>query len=199
MHHSWRLLARMLVSSCSLCGAAEAIEPTTPATQSPLQELYFGVESKLTALAGRTTAFVGPQVGWTLNGRYVLGIAGYAPVRAVYPRALREEGGRLRMFYGNLRAGYVFTPEAPVHLIGLLLFGAGGASVERSDGGVGEGAAVFMLEPALELELAPPVWRFFRAGLGVSYRAVVLRDVAGLDAADLSRPTASAFVRLGWF
>jgi hypothetical protein len=199
MHRSWRFFARMLVSSFGFCGVAAAVEPMAPAAEPPLQGLYFGLESKLTALAGSTTAFVGAQVGWTLNDRFVLGIAGYAPVRAVYPRALSEEGGRLRMFYGNLRAGYVVTPEAPVHLIGLLLFGAGGASVEKSAGASGEGTPVFMLEPALELELAPPAWRLFRAGLGVSYRAVALRDVGGLNAADLSRPTASAFARLGWF
>jgi hypothetical protein len=165
--------------------------------QHPLHGLYAGVDAKLTSLAGTAGVFVGPHVGWVVADVFVFGLGAYTLAHGLHPTSI-EGTGTLRVTYGDLRAGYVFLPEAPIHPTLLLLVGAGSASVAERGDLPEVGAAMFLLEPALELELAPSAWRPLRAGAAASYRIAMLPEIAGVDRADLSGLTGSAFVRIGF-
>lgn len=196
-------LARGLPLAALLSGALlwprpAAAETPSRSARDSFAGLYLGVDAKVTRLAGGQAFLIGPHLGWVLVSDVSLGLGLYTSTHAVRAPDAGDPTSTLRMTYGTLRAGYVFFSASPIHLTPALLFGAGGVSIVPP-GSDGEGAVVFTLEPTLELELAPPSWRFVHLGASVTYRVAALPEVGGVTARELSFPSASAFVRLGFF
>jgi hypothetical protein len=194
-----RLWATSVILGSMAYGATVAAEEPANPSGRPVLGLYAGVEAKSTELAGGTGVLLGPQLCWTLSDVFAFGLSAFVLVPGFYPLTAQGDIERVRLVYGNLRAGYVFLPEAPVHPIALLLIGAGGASVAGHGDTPDAGAAVFLIEPALELEFAPRAWRSLRVGVAGSYRKVLMPSIADLAAASMSRWTGSVFVRVALF
>jgi len=189
------VVAGLVVSLLS--ARSRASERQAQADQ-PFRGMYMGVDSSVTAVAGSAGALLGPQIGITAGG-HVFGVAGYGLVPSVEPArgGATGPGARVGLAYGVIRAGTVLFPEEPVHVIPLLLFGGGAVGVTEATGTTSE--AIFVVEPRLEVEVAPRRWRTLRFGAQGSYRFVSAFELAGIDARDLSGPAAGAFVRAGFF
>ena len=142
---------------------------------------------------------IGPQLG-VGAGELVFGVAGYglgSPVDPAHLQAPRQRP-QVSLGYGVIQAGTLLFGDGPVHVIPLLLFGGGAVSVVQAHGGTA-GEAIFVLEPKLEIEIAPRGIRALRFGAQGSYRFVSAFELAGLGARALSGPAAGAFVKLGFF
>lgn len=199
MRRQGRFGATLVLLGSMLCRATAAAEAPSNSGEPARQVLYGGVESKFTELAGGTGVLFGPQLCWTLRDAFAFGLSAFVLVPGLYPLTAQGNIERVRLVYGNLRAGYVLLPQAPVHPTALLLVGAGGVSVAGRGDTPGDGAAIFLIEPALELEFAPPAWSSLRTGVAASYRKVLMPAIAELNAASMSRWTGSIFVRVALF
>jgi hypothetical protein len=164
----------------------------------PFRGMYVGVDSSITSIAGSTSALLGPQVG-IVAGQNVFGVAGYGLAPSAEPMQ-RDSTGRtmqVSLGYGVIHAGTVLLQNQPIHVIPLLLFGGGAITVAGANGTTGE--AIFVVEPKLEVEIAPRRARSLRFGAQGSYRFVSAFELGGLSARDLSGPAAGGFVKLGFF
>ena len=193
-----RRTLRVAVTAALVAGLlperAGASERRAEAEQ-PFRGMYVGIDSSITSVAGSTSTLLGPQVG-IAAGDHVFGVAGYGLV----PTVETTRGGpamHVGLGYGVIRVGSVLFPKKPVHVVPLLLFGGGAISVTETNGTTSE--AIFVVEPKLEVEVAPPRLRALRFGAQGSYRFVSAFELAGIDARDLSGPAAGAFVRAGFF
>ena len=190
-------LAAGLVASTSPARAREG-DARMPVDQ-PFRGMYVGIDSSITSIAGSAGAMVGPQLG-VVAGGLVFGVAGYGLGGAVEPTHLQAPAQRTKVSlgYGVIQAGALLFADEPVHVTPLLLFGGGAVTVART-GAATAGEAIFVLEPKLEIEIAPRRIRALRFGAHGSYRFVSAFELAGLDAPALSGPAAGGFVKLGFF
>ena len=190
-------VAAGLVASASPAQAREGDDVT--AIEQPFRGMYVGIDSSITSIAGSAGAMVGPQLG-VVAGDLVFGVAGYGLAGAVEPGHLQTPGQRTQVSlgYGVIQAGAVLFANEPIHVTPLLLFGGGAATVAQTRAATA-GEAIFVLEPKLEIEIAPRGLRALRFGAQGSYRFVSAFELAGLDAPALSGPAAGAFVKLGFF
>lgn len=183
----------------SLPTLAIARERETTTVEQPFRGMYVGLGSSITAIAGTPAAMIGPELG-VVAGDYVFAVAGYGLGTAVETAPV-ETGGRaaqLGLGYGVLQVGSILFREEPVHLTPLLLFGGGAVTLTRPGAGA-TGEAIFVLEPKLEIEIAPRSMGALRFGAHGSYRFVSAFELAGLDAHALEGPAAGAFLKLGFF
>jgi hypothetical protein len=139
---------------------------------------------KFTEIDDRFGVLVGGRGGWIINGSFVVGAGGYGLVNLDnFKHVTNTSGdrGRLAMGYGGLELTYVLRPDELVHVSLGALIGAGGVVWNpRGPSGSQADDAFFITEP--ELAVVLNVTRFFRAGLGVSYRFA--RDVELFDLRD---------------
>jgi len=106
--------------------------------------------------------------------------------------------GRLAMGYGGLELTYVLRPDELLHFSLGVLIGAGGLVWNpRGQGGSQEDDPFFIAEP--ELAAVLNVTRFFRAGLGVSYRFARDVELLGLRNGDISGPGGVVMLKFGRF
>ena len=138
---------------------------------------YLGLTMGYTQINGTDALNAGGRLGWVINHRLVIGIAGngFANSRYYYNSYMQSEtmieGG-----YGGLFIEPVIGSRLPVHLSFPILFGAGGLSYNKSyyDGAdpwesyTYEEDAFALIEPGVEVELN--LMKFFRIGVGASYR-----------------------------
>ncbi|MDH5597596.1 MAG: hypothetical protein OEY34_00645 [Cyclobacteriaceae bacterium] len=161
-------------------------EPETNDNSKEIKTL-FSKETKVTgfgafdltfsSMYGRNVLLTGGHGGILFNKTFFLGIGGTGiatPIEfdgADPAKVLRLNGG-----YGGLMMGYSFAPQEIFHVNIRTLFAAGGMEVtdpEFTWNGVDpynliENSVFFAVEPYVEAEVN--VTRFFRIGLGVSYR-----------------------------
>jgi hypothetical protein len=139
---------------------------------------------KFTEIDNRFGVLVGGRGGWIINGSFVVGAGGYGLANVGnFEHVMNAPGdrGRLAMGYGGLELTYVLRPDELVHFSAGVLIGAGGLVWNpQGQSGNQDDDAFFITEP--ELAVVLNVTRFFRAGLGVSYRFV--RDVELFDLRD---------------
>ncbi|MBX3203741.1 MAG: hypothetical protein KF764_01670 [Labilithrix sp.] len=194
-----RLLAPVAIALFAAAMPASSLAAERePTTDERFRGLYGGVASSVTSIGGSAGLLVGPQVG-LVAGDYVFGLSAQALATSVEPEALRTPagGGHVRLGYGLAQIGTVLFKDERVHVVPSLMFGAGGVSAAK--GGASSSETIFVLEPKIELELAPPAVRALRFGAQGSYRFVSAFELDGLTASALSGPAAGVFVKAGFF
>jgi hypothetical protein len=126
---------------------------------------------KFSDIGGEFAVFAGARGGWIINHTLVLGLGGYGLASSIgdYPGEREVEFG-----YGGLELEYINSSDDIVHFTILTLIGAGGVTALFD-----EGEAVFVLEPAANLEVNVTKW--FRLGAGGGYRFVSGADLVLSD------------------
>ncbi len=153
---------------------------------------------------------LGGKIGMTFNDRFSLGLAGYGltnnsnfDINVATPQ---QELVRLGMGYGGLNLEYTLFTNNKVHFSIPVLVGAGGVYVYEDDGDYFnsewdeiENSAAFIVEPGIDVELN--LFKFFRVGLGATYRYVSQTDlpISDLSDEDLSGLMFNASFKFGFF
>ncbi len=169
---------------------------------------------KMTRIGPEDSLLVGGRGGWIINDSFAIGGGGCG---LVTPHKLEKITGKddpdklkFGMGYGGMRFEYYFLPKGLFVISIGTLIGAGGYSLYQqinydgnSDNGDNtnnsntKGEGFFVLEP--ELNMFINITRFFRIGIGGSYRfinGVNEYDLKDRDLRDFSGQIVFAF---GWF
>jgi hypothetical protein len=191
----WVLVAGVFVGH----GALSAQETLL---QGDLRHGGFGAPVvKFTEIDDRFAVLVGGRGGWIINGSFVLGAGGYGLANLDNFEHLTNSAGdhgRLAGGYGGLELTYVLRPDELVHFSMGVLIGAGGLVWNpHGQSGNQEDDAFFITEP--ELDVVLNVTRFFRAGLGVSYRFVRDAELFDLRDGDISGLAGVVTLKFGSF
>lgn len=144
--------------------------------------------AKFTQVNDNFGFMVGGRAGWMLNGRYHIGLGGYALTHQVEANQLASgDTPDMKMMYGGLELEYALLPENLVHFSLYTLIGLGAAEFDYAD--IDGDDDFFVVEPAVNMWLN--LTESLKAGLGVGYRIASGVDLEGLEDSDLSGITAT--------
>lgn len=207
---------RNLCALAAALGVAVWAAPARADTNTESSQTVFGTatrhggygapELKMTTITGDAAILAGAQGGWIIDGKVVIGVAGYALMSTHTPNAAlwRATGeSRLELGYGGLRVSYVLLPQNVVHFTFSTIVGGGGLAIAtknpaRSNGiETHDGAGFIALEPQVEAEIN--LTPYVRLALGASYRYLGDTVLSGLRASDLSGPAGGLAVKIGVF
>ena len=129
-----------------------------------------------TQIDDKDALLMGGRAGWLIDHHFTIGLAGYGFFNDINETSNYDMSRyTLAGGYGGLFLEPIIAPNFPVHVAIPILIGAGGASAFNDDYWNSyestyyyDGAAFFVFEPGLEVELN--LVKFFRIGLGASYR-----------------------------
>jgi len=152
---------------------------------------------------------MGVHGGIILNNHFVIGLGGYG-LTTNFVVEESENFDQLYLYggYGGLILGAIFSPKEVIHIYTPVLIGAGGMEVTDRNylnnfhrppdfGTFLENSAFFVVEPGVEIEVN--VTRFFKIGLGASYRLVRESDLTKVSNSDLSGFSGGLSLKFGKF
>ena len=163
-------------------------------------------DMKYTNLIDRPSLIIGAQGGVLLDHHFYVGGAGYGLATNVQFESNQDgETYNLKGGYAGVMLGGVIAPSSIVHLYIPVLVGAGSFDVSDPDYNLGgfpreitiESSAFFVIEPGLQLDIN--IARFFRLGLGGSWRFVEGSEFNLVNNDDLSNWAAEISFRFGRF
>ncbi len=186
------------------------VEPTNTLLGDGAKVRGFGsLDMRMTEMKDDLGLLMGAHGGIILNNHFVIGLGGYGLTsnfkieNAETPDDLYLYGG-----YGGLILGGIFSPKQVVHIYTPILIGAGGMEVTDRNyfnnfnrpapiGTFSETSAFFVVEPGLEVEVN--ITRFFKIGLGASYRFIRESDLTMVTNKDLSGFSGGLSLKFGKF
>jgi hypothetical protein len=193
-------IVSMILVFCMIAISAMAQEQTL-ITGDITSGGFGGPVLKVTEFDGDVGLMMGLRGGWVINRSLVIGAAGYGLNQDYYDPSDRD----LNLGYGGGFVEYVILSDKLVHLSVNTLIGGGGVNYVSGrsrwywdddpdfddfvDG-------FFVAEPGVDLVLN--VTKFFRLGMGFSYRYVDGVELEGLSDSDISGPSANFTFNFGW-
>lgn len=171
---------------------------------------FGSLDIRMTQLNEDLGLLMGAHGGIILNNHFVIGLGGYG-LTSNFKVENNEEIDDLYLYggYGGLILGAIFSPKEVVHIYTPVLIGAGGMEVTDRNymnnfhrpqspfSSYSETSAFFVVEPGLEVEIN--VTRFFKIGLGASYRFVSESDLESVSNKDLSGFSGGLSLKFGKF
>jgi hypothetical protein len=171
---------------------------------------YGSYDMKLTAFNSNAGLMTGGKGGWIIDHKFVIGGGGYGlSTRSPFDVSNTGSGdsiANLSCGYGGLLLEYILWPTKPVHVSFPIMIGAGGVNIyesseaffsEYSIGRLLERSSVFVAEPGANLELNLLKW--FRFGLGLSYRYVYGSNLKNVSDNELSNLSMNFCFTFGYF
>ena len=153
---------------------------------------FGGPVLRFTQINGEFGVLTGGRGGWIIDHRFVLGGGGCGLANRI--EIPNTTGAKLEMGYGGGMVEVIIASDELIHFSMECLVGAGGLT---SPDDRGKDDAFFVLEPGANLMLN--VTKFFRFGLGASYRYIQGASYKGIDSSDLSGPAAVLTFKFGSF
>lgn len=174
---------------------------------------FGALDIKYSEINGNDNMLVGAKGGVIINSHLILGIGGYG-LSSINKFDGIDPAQDLYLYggYGGLLVGYTIAPKEVIHLSFPILIAVGGFEVSdrnyfneiRNQGQIEldhriEHSTALVIEPGLEMEIN--VTKFFRIGLGGSYRVVrgVTLDKNNITDDDLSNWSTHATLKFGKF
>ena len=185
------------------------VEPTKTLLGDGAKVRGFGsLDMRMTEMKGDLGLLLGAHGGIILNNHFVIALGGYGLTSNFQVEAGENFDDRyLYGGYGGLILGAIFSPKEVVHIYTPVLIGAGGMEVTDRNylnnfhrpgfGTFSETSAFFVVEPGLEVEVN--VAKFFKIGLGASYRLVRESDLVTVSDSDLSGFSGGLSLKFGKF
>ncbi len=163
---------------------------------------YGGLVWKGTQINGEFAMLAGVKGGWVINHSFVIGLAGYGLGNEVDPlNPVIDLHRNVEFGYGGVFMEGVFMSNKMIHLTAGVLVGAGGIALNDRHGDFDvewdDVDAVYIIEPEINVELN--VAKFFRVGLGVSYRFVSGVDHTWTSNKEMSGYAAGLSLKWGKF
>ena len=159
---------------------------------------FLGPVVKFSRLNENPAVLVGLQGGVIFNRSFVIGLEGYGLANQIDVSKVDDRA--INFGYGGIFLGYVNSAHKLIHLSLHSLIGTGGLRYwecfdENWNDNDGFDDLVFVFEPGLDLELN--VTKYFRMGIGGTYRFVQGVTFAGLSNNDIGGPSASLVLKFG--
>jgi len=138
---------------------------------------YLGISMGYSLIDHKNAFTTGGRVGWVINHRLVMGLAGTGFVNDIYYSETETSNEKvLSGGYGGLLLEPVIGSRLPIHVSFPIILGAGGISYNKTyyDGAepwesyAYDEDAFAVVEPGVEIELN--MLKCFRIAAGVSYR-----------------------------
>ncbi|MBU8893202.1 MAG: porin family protein [Bacteroidales bacterium] len=171
---------------------------------------FIAPEIKVSDVHEDISLLVGGSIGFTFNDNFTIGLAGSGLTTNSnfnIPNAdplLDDMSARVGMGYGGLLLEYTMFSDKKIHFSIPVVVGAAGIYVYEDDGDFFydqfneiENSAAFVVEPGVNIELN--LFKFFRVGLGASYRLIEGTDLVNLTDEDLSDLSFNATFKFGLF
>lgn len=168
---------------------------------------YGAPVAKFGRILGKSANFAGLRGAWIINHKFGIGLAGYGLSNKIdFPED--SENRKLGLGYGGLILEYTPFAEQKVHLHSALLIGAGGLSKSYDDDDEdydddekknrhSPSDSFFVVEPEITVETNVTKW--FRAGIGASYRYTNGAKLDGIKDSTISGLNALVMFRFGSF
>jgi len=184
--------------------------------QKPHIGYYIGPEFAYTQFTGNKNVFMlGLSLGTTINRWFGIGLAGYGIINSgnlVYDKLVYDSVNHkykdCNLFggYGGLNLEFTVLPKSPVHVTFPVLIGLGGLTYlyfpekdwyyydnnENIDWDV-----FFVVQPGVKVEFN--VVKFFRIGVGASYRYVPDLDLINTSTSAVNQFNANISLKFGKF
>ena len=169
---------------------------------------FGSLDMRMTEFNDELGLMMGVHGGIIMNNHFVIGLGGYG-LTSNYLIENTENLDELYLYggYGGLILGAIFSPKEVIHIYTPVLIGAGGMEITDRNhlnnfhrpnfGTYIENSAFFVVEPGIEVEIN--VTRFFKIGLGASYRLVRESDLITLSDSDLSGFSGGLSLKFGKF
>ncbi len=163
---------------------------------------FGGPTFQLTQFGDQFAFFSGGRGGWIIDHTLYLGAAGYDLEHYIKRDTGPQTDHHLNLGYGGLELGAILASNQLIHATVSALVGGGGASYLNKawDGDLTDVSVMdvfYVIEPSLQLIVN--VTRYFRIGLGGSYRYVSGVELEGISNNYLSGPSASLTFKFGIF
>ncbi len=186
-------MKRMLVCAIGLALASPALAQEKTLLADGFESGGFGGPVvKFSEVANEFAVFAGGRGGWIINHTLVIGGGGYGLANDINLDGIPFSGRDVDFGYGGLEVEYINRSDELFHFTIYLLVGGGGLTTNLTDG-----EAVFVLEPAANVELN--ITRYFRLNLGAGYRFVTGVDAPELEDGDLSAVNGIVTFKFGAF
>jgi len=185
--------------------------------QKPVIGYFIGPEFGYTQFKGNKNVFLlGASMGVTINHWCSIGLAGYGIANSgsikydtlVYDDIDRKwQSANLYGGYGGLLLEFLVLPKSPVHVAFPILIGGGGLTymyrpeyVNKYDWGgyqTVDWDAFFVIQPGVKVEFN--IVKFFRIGVGASYRYTPDLDLVNTSANLINQFNANLSLKFGKF
>jgi hypothetical protein len=159
---------------------------------------------KLTEIHGETGVLLGLRGGWIINHKVVVGGGVYGLFNDIQAKGISyDERLDLDLTLGGFEFEYVSRSAKLIHYSLRALIGSGEVNYIGHDRPINDTLfyyhreSFFVAEP--EVNLILNVTKFFRLGVGASYRFVSSVNLEGLTNSDLDGPSASLILKFGRF
>jgi len=161
---------------------------------------FGGFGFRVTSINGQTVVLSGGGGAWLINSKFFIGGSGYSnmsdDVKA--PVMVESEQVFMNINYGGLYFGYVFNPDKLYHVTIDALIGHGNINYSQRNSDVDwKSDNFYFIEPSVNLELN--VVRWFRIGIGASYRLVNDIEIQNLQNNDINGFSAGVSFKFGKF
>jgi hypothetical protein len=168
---------------------------------------FGGPVLKVGSVDDRTALFVGGRGGWVINRTFVIGGGGYGLIPLHSTGVGTQPDTTIDFGYGGLELEVILASTSVIHGSVLAHVGAGGFSVRRSfqddmmddDDRTLYSTAVFVFEPAVNVEVNLLPWLRFAAGGGYRFVSGIDATINGktYDNSTVSGPFGVATVKFG--
>lgn len=167
---------------------------------------FGSLDLKVSKFKNDHALLVGAHGGVLLDNRFILGLGGYGLTTNVDFEGTDPIGKQyLYGGYGGLVLGAVIAPREMVHIYIPVLIGAGGMEVTDQNYFQGrfdsnhftESSAFFVVEPGIEVEIN--MTKFFKIGIGGSYRWIRESNLVNITDDDLSNFSGQISFKFGSF
>lgn len=171
------ILLTLLITSTLTFAQEEEMRTVFGSSDNKVDHGGYGAFSMgYTQIEDKDALILGGRAGWLIDHHFTIGLAGYGFFNDIDGNSSYDLSTyTLAGGYGGLFLEPIIAPKFPVHIAIPILIGAGGATAFNDDYWniyestyYYDGSAFFVFEPGVELELN--LVKFFRIGLGVSYR-----------------------------
>jgi len=167
---------------------------------------FGALDFRLSEFKGDLALLAGVHGGIIINNHFMIGLGGRGITTNISFEGVNPTD-KLHLYggYGGFMIGGVFAPKEAIHVTVPILIGAGGAYitdrnyldtyVESND--FNEESAFLVIEPGLEVEIN--LTKFFKIGIGASYRIVSGSDFINVKDKELSGFSSGISLKFGKF
>lgn len=160
---------------------------------------YGGPVWKLTSINGTTTSLSGGRGAWLINHKFGIGGGGYGTISDVKSEfTLDNRPLYIELDYGGLELEYIHQSDKLIHWTLHTLIGSGTAKLRHhSPDREIASDKLYLIEPSLNADINIAKW--FRIGVGASYRYVSGLDLSPLGQSDLNSLSGLICLKFGSF